>query len=256
MSYPRLYSYDIWMTRTFVRESLKALFPSMVNEINTVADPGEYGLENWYCRVVCCFIFMLAVVDDFSGSLGLATLLYKVPSKAENWIKYEVPDWGDKTVVKAIHGWNEINFVKFEVAGMPLHWKITNVFVILLPKLFLWVTLVSAGFHFLMETAPIVDLVVNAMALTFILEIDEMLFQRLGTASTKHIMDNMADIALFDAEADEAHTEADVLHRFRAEERRQPVLLSKWALAVVAPRRLILVLVMTIFFTFKYFYIN
>ena len=42
---------------------------------------------------------------------------------------------------------------------------------ILLPKILLWLALVRSGVHYLMETAGIVDVVVNAMALTFVLQV-------------------------------------------------------------------------------------
>ncbi|CAL1167997.1 unnamed protein product, partial [Cladocopium goreaui] len=90
---PRLYSFDIWTTRLFVRapwqsvqgktmESLKAIFPDKQDDIDErivpwheqfdertfdeikskgtqrvqmphELDPGEYGLESYYCRLLC-----------------------------------------------------------------------------------------------------------------------------------------------------------------------------------------------------------
>merc|ERR1719476_1321373 len=64
LSYPRLYSYDIWSTRSFLRDTLVSLFPEKSNLIKSVADPGEYGMENYYIRLACIFIFVLHVADD------------------------------------------------------------------------------------------------------------------------------------------------------------------------------------------------
>eukprot|EP00971_Amphidinium_carterae_P020837 410955-Amphidinium_carterae.1 len=73
---------------------------------------------------------------------------------------------------------------------MPRHWKALNFFLICCPKLILWYGTVHAGFQFLFETAGIDDLavalahlmVVNCVAMTFLLEIDEMIFDRLTAA--------------------------------------------------------------------------
>lgn len=42
-SMPRLYSFPIWSTRVFVRDSLKAVFPEMAERIDQKVDPGERG---------------------------------------------------------------------------------------------------------------------------------------------------------------------------------------------------------------------
>merc|ERR1711966_607662 len=58
LSYPRLYSYHIWSVRTFYKETLDSIFPHRGEDILKVADPGEYGIENYWCRAACVFIFM------------------------------------------------------------------------------------------------------------------------------------------------------------------------------------------------------
>ena len=52
-------------------------------------------------------------------------------------------------------------------SAMPSH----EACFILLPKSLLWLGLVRSGVHYLMETAGIVDVIVNAMALTFVLQV-------------------------------------------------------------------------------------
>eukprot|EP00439_Symbiodinium_sp_Y106_P074806 s169_g14.t1 len=47
----RLYSFPIWSTRVFVRDSMKAVFPEYAEKIDEQVDPGEYGLENYTCRL-------------------------------------------------------------------------------------------------------------------------------------------------------------------------------------------------------------
>lgn len=236
----RLYDYAIWGTRVFVRDSLKMVFPNREDEIDSTADPGEYGMEYYWCRTACIFIFMMAVVDDLWATMSLANLLVAVPSEAESWITYDVPDWADKERVKALHGYTELDFVKFHVAGMPMGWKVLNFFIVLVPKCAMWVALVCSGVHYLMESAGIMAVVVNAMALTFVLDVDEMIFLRLSTMITKHIMSSLEDMPLFETNTEETETEHEVLERFHIDEvgrgrlRRINLLLPKRLLTIVA----------------------
>jgi hypothetical protein len=247
----RLYNYDIWSARIFVRESLKAMFPDRSEEIHEIADPGEYGLENYWCRMACILIFMMAVVDDLRSTWTLAAVLWNVPTAAEDWIKYEPPDWAeDKEYAKSLHGWSELDLVKFQVAGMPLFWKVINAIIVVLPKCILWSSLVISGVHYLMETAGIVDVVVNAMALTFVLDVDEMVFSRLSTNVTKHIMQNLEDLPLFDISQDENEEEHEVLERYEKEE----VGPGRWRkVAMVMPKRLLMIVGMQVFFMVIYY---
>mmetsp|Transcript_27141 Transcript_27141/g.56313 ORF Transcript_27141/g.56313 Transcript_27141/m.56313 type:complete len:458 (+) Transcript_27141:70-1443(+) len=252
-TFPRLYGFSTWSTRIFVRDALKALFPERSSDIETAADPGEYGLEDYYCRLVCCLIFMMEVVGDLQRSIGLATLLNKLPSREDTWIRYEVPDWGEKEHAKRIHGWTELDLVKFQVAGMPRFWKVVNALVILFPKIYIWSMLVVTGFHFLMETAGIMELVINCMALSFVLGVDEMVFERLATLAAKHMMEKLEDYALFNTREEEQETDAEVMERFQKEEMQRPFLKM---LSLVLPRRLLVILIMMVFFVLKYYYSN
>jgi len=161
---------------------------------------------------------MTAVVDDLFETLSFANLLFHIPSKPETWISYELPDWTDKDTLKERRDKTELDFVKFHTAGMPISWKIINTLLILVPKCALWVALVLAGFHYLMETAGIVDVIVNAMALAFVLEVDELVFERLGDSTTKHIMENLEDFPLFDTMEDEQADDSDILEAYRRNE--------------------------------------
>lgn len=250
-TYPRLYDYDSWATRTFVRDSLMSLFPEKANEIFEKADPGEYGLENYYCRLVCVFIFMMSVVDDLKSCVSLALLLQKSPTADEMWIHYEVPDWGDKDYAKKVRNWGELDLVKFKVAGMPLFWKLVNFFFVLLPKFFIWVTLCNCGFHFLMETSTIVDVIVNSVALKFILDLDGMILDHLATAATRYIIHNLESIELFDRHEHENESEEEAKERFFREERE----VSGFNLYnLLFPKRLALIISLTLAFVFLYYF--
>mmetsp|Transcript_104254 Transcript_104254/g.270240 ORF Transcript_104254/g.270240 Transcript_104254/m.270240 type:complete len:463 (+) Transcript_104254:173-1561(+) len=250
-TFARTYSFSQWSTRMFIRDALRQLFPHKAEDIDVYADPGEWGLEDYYCRLACCFIFVMGVVDDLKGTMGLLTLLTHTPTAGEPWIKYEVPDWEEKEKAKQVHGWTELDLVKYEVAGMPLGWKIMNFVFVFLPKCWIWWTLTSVGFHFLMETAGIVELVVNCMALTFILSIDEMVFEKLATVAAKHIMNSLQDKPLFELPDEENEVDESSLQRFQADEFGH----HRWKLlCLVLPKRLLIILGVLAFFTCRYYY--
>mmetsp|Transcript_1456 Transcript_1456/g.4952 ORF Transcript_1456/g.4952 Transcript_1456/m.4952 type:complete len:473 (-) Transcript_1456:189-1607(-) len=252
---PRLYSYGVWNTRSFVRDSLKLIFPEKAEEIDQKVDPGEYGMENWYCRMVCCFLFMMAVVDDLRASIELGYLLFLIPSEESYWIRYETPEWADKEHAKAVHGWGELDLVKFQIRGMPRKWKILNLMCVLIPKIFLWFVVTSAGFRFLMETAGIVDLVVNAMALTFVLSIDEMIIDRFGTVATKHMMEHLEAWPLFDTDEEDNESMEEAYERHQHEDSKSFCSDIK-LLLLLLPKRLLFVILLLVTFTLKYYVAN
>jgi len=253
-TFSRLYGYDVWSTRSFIRDSLKAVFPHHKDEIDAAADPGEYGLENYYCRLVCCFIFMMGVLSDLRQSLNTLRLLYYIPTQNEPWVRYESPEWGDHRYCKSVHDWRELNLVKFVVAGMPLSWKLVNFLVVFLPKISIWLILVNSGFHFLMETAGIVDVIMNAMALTFILNLDEMVFVTLTTVAVQHMVDNTEDMPLFEESILEDEEEDQILLRYEQDELGRNK--YKSFLNILVPKRLLTCIVLMPVFLFKYYWSN
>merc|ERR1719265_3047964 len=118
----RLYGFKNFALRTYYTDALKAIFPDKSEAIDKFADPGEFGMEDFYCRLVCCFLFMMAVMDDFKSTYNLCFLLVSIPTSNDKWLRYAPPTWGDKQRVKATFGLRELDLVKFGVAGMPLKW--------------------------------------------------------------------------------------------------------------------------------------
>jgi len=247
----RLYSFPIWSTRVFLRDSLKAVFPDMKDQIDQDVDPGEYGLENPYCRMACIFIFMLAVVDDLAATYQLARTLWNVPNRAQPWIAYDVPTWAEKREFKLIKNRTELDLVKFRVAGIPVYWKVLNFIFILFPKLLLWLALVKSGVHYLMETAGIVDTVVNAMALTFVLDVDEMVFHRFTSGLTKHIMSRIEDLPNFDTQDTDNESDKQALDRLLKTDFGRGKL--QRVVVMLIPTRLIMVIALQALFMYDYY---
>merc|ERR1711963_1238204 len=62
-----LYSFDIWNVRKWMKESLVAVIDGTdlakngkKEKAEELFAPGEYGMENYWCRMLACFIFMMA----------------------------------------------------------------------------------------------------------------------------------------------------------------------------------------------------
>jgi len=254
-TYPRLYNFNDWSTRKYVKESLLALFPKMRKEIEHEVDPGEYGVENSFCRYACVFIFSMAVVGDLFSTTNILKVLWKIPTgSAMPWISYEEPCWGpSKAAMKEVTGMTELDLVKFRIGSMPWMWKLVNLIFIVMPKIMIWCCLVSCGFRFLMETSGISDCIINCIALTFILDLDEMIFNRMSTQAAKTIMSKLEDYALYSIEAEEAESVEETLQRCR-KEGQEKSLASK--LSFLIPRRFFMILIVCIVFICKYYYHN
>lgn len=210
----RLYNWQMWSTRMFATDAFRSIFPDRIDDINQNMDPGEYGVESYYLRIISCGIFVLGLWPEIRSALDVAFLLYYVPTKAQPWMSYDVPNWHhNKEHMKSVHSWSELDLVTFKVAGMPASWKLVNVFTVLLPKLWLWLLTVDIGMVFLMETSQIPDMIINAVALAFILSIDEILVSALFPSSATYMLENMESFPLFDQSILEDDTDIDAYNK-------------------------------------------
>ncbi|CAE7566707.1 unnamed protein product [Symbiodinium sp. CCMP2592] len=201
----RIYSWSVWSTRIYVRDALKAVFPEKAAEIQELVDPGEYGIESYSCRWLCCALFTATLLGDLVGSRGL--------------------------------------------------WFI-NVFLVVLPKLLLWSLTAQAGITFLMETSTIDDLVVNSVALAFILQIDELLCSELMTETNKAIVDMLEDYELQgyeEANTVEQMKDSELLEEYEEKLKRD---WSWMELANFIPFKLLLVIAFTVLFVELYYWRN
>merc|ERR1711908_182186 len=123
---PRLYDYGSWKTRSFTRDAILALFPDKAKEIYEKVDPGEYGIESYSCRWLCCFIFMMSVMSELFLNIRMLKLFWKVPNQAEPWVELKNDD-GEEL------GW--VYSAEIKVAGMSPPWKIVLLAVVFFPKM-------------------------------------------------------------------------------------------------------------------------
>lgn len=234
-------NFDVWATRVFVRDSLVKLFPAQAEEINRVADPGEYGMESRICRGICMLLFVMAVIKELNSTINLIWMLNVVPSKGQSWVDLNM----DKSV-------DADDRLTFSIAGMPRRWKVINIVIIAIPRFYIWTITVNAGIRFLMETAGIVDLILNSVAMGFILDIDELIMQCLSNDATKHVMETVQDYDLFDkAEILDEHPSGEELDAFETLEAWK--LSDPWFWMQIFPRRLATISLVAIMFYLMYF---
>jgi hypothetical protein len=84
---------------------------------------------------------------------------------------------------------------------MPFRWKLINLCFVVLPKVYIWLLMVDIGTLFLMETAGIEDMIMNAVALSFILSIDELICSGLFSDTSKHMLETIEPLPLFEVAA-------------------------------------------------------
>merc|ERR1719336_1602356 len=83
-----LYNYRLWSLRSYMRDMLMdsvkgTKYEHLTDKFHEVFYPGEYGMENYYCRLLACMIFMIAEVREFFKTCELIMLLWKMPNDSE-----------------------------------------------------------------------------------------------------------------------------------------------------------------------------
>lgn len=181
-----LYSqFNTWDSRVFIRDSLKKVFPEREQFINEHILPGEFGMESPLCRVLCVFLFIMQIVDELHETGQMAKMLWHIPTCNQSWIV--IPT---ETTVQ-VNNKGSLN-TQYRIRGMSFGWKLLNLCIIIVPKFLIWVLLAINGGQFLMETADIQSVILNCIAMNFLLQIDELIASRLCTVAMKDIMGKLS----------------------------------------------------------------
>lgn len=193
----RLYSWPQWADRQFVKESLLALFPHMREAIENKVDPGEWGLEDYWCRLACCFVFVMMVNVELLSIFRMLKLFWVVPSVPQSWVRYggdltpgHIPTMAD---------------IELRVAGIPFGWKMSYLLLIVIPRVIMCKFVCECGITFLMESAGITEVIVNALALGFVLGIGNMIVMDFTVRAAKDVMVELTDYDNHLEEEEEMH---------------------------------------------------
>mmetsp|Transcript_73281 Transcript_73281/g.184617 ORF Transcript_73281/g.184617 Transcript_73281/m.184617 type:complete len:443 (-) Transcript_73281:43-1371(-) len=246
----RTYPFDQWITRVFVRDSLKTIFPDRAEDIDEKVDPGEYALESHFARWACCFIFMMVTMGEFLLIKNMAQLLYRVPTNDDSWIEATNVDAEEEEACRK--SW--IGFVDIKIAGMPRRWKVIYSLFVLAPKILLWHLCCQVGIGFLMETSTIADLIVNAVAMAFVLNLDEMICSTLMSESTRQLLALCESFPLFDRSLEQSMGDEEILQKFGKEQQFKNMT-CRYCLKMM-PFKLVMCVIFTLLYSGDYYYRN
>lgn len=243
-THTRMYGYTQWAIQKFVKEAFVQMHPDRLEDINTKIDPGEYGLESYRCRLMCLALFIASVVPEITAVYSLARLLWHIPHDEDtDWVRVHPvesnhaagrsrhPEKG--TILKDTdHG--QDSEVQYRVAGMPIAWKIVNMCFILFPKAAVLHFTLREGTILLMDTNAIMDMILGAMSLTFVLSIPSLFFVVFSSLPVKEIMKELEDYKPFSRHETPEATLCFILRTF-------------------FPYRFCMIVVVTVFYKYGYY---
>lgn len=148
----------------------------------------------------------------------MAKLLIYTPSKNESWVEFKSDTDFDHSKPTKRKDW--LDEVTVKVAGMGYGWKTFNAFFVLLPKAFLACYTAKAGVNFLMETAGVDDIIVNSVALSFLLSLDELITSALMSLEARTLLLKCESRPILHGEEEEEMmSDEQVLERFYNQQR-------------------------------------
>jgi len=196
----RIYGFTQWTIQNFVRNAFLAINPKDHDFIAKKIDPGEYGIESMGCRFLCIALFVMSVIEELQLCWNLARLIYSLPSDTElNWVQFSrrgpskasmaqtdaqeplADESPSTTTGKSPH-------YRYRIAGMPIGWKVFNACFMLAPKCVIMHYVLREGTVMLMDTAAIMDMILGAMSMSFLLNVDETIYVIFASTPAKHIM--------------------------------------------------------------------
>lgn len=238
----RLRNWVTFSNRNFARDSMKALFPDRESDIHDKVDPGEYGVESYHCRWICCFIFVMSVMAELIMNYKMLKLIvWATRTGSEPWI--DLRDGDDEL------DWLQSGRIR--LAGMSIGWKFVNLVVVWIPKVLLWKLTAEAGIVFLMETSTISEIIINSVALTFVLRVDEMFFE-LMSDSIRCMLTIHEEIKDYDEFHEESMSEADIMEKHCEKQRLRYWSIKDWI--TLLPFGLVSVSGLTVVFICQYYY--
>jgi len=150
--------------------------------INEKVDPGEYGIENYWCRLSAVALFIMSMVPEIEHVFRYLRFFWEIPTASQSWIQYS----GEKD------GKEPWDRVKFQVAGIPLVWKLFYLVILIIPRIMICHFVLQEGVQLLMETSGITDSVLSAVSMTFVADIGGMIFSCMAPRPVPPIMQHLA----------------------------------------------------------------
>jgi hypothetical protein len=168
------------------------------------------------CRRLCVVAFVIFLFKEVRQSWEMLRLLLKLPGQHEPWVvvvdqlEENAKVNHDKTQVPEIEVERKAH-VKWQINGMDRNWKILSFCTLIVPKMLLCFLLLWYGSEWLMNTYDHGELILNAVALVFVLDLDEAVFFATSDSDTCFYMDNL-DPWRDTSEDEEGRDEAKAAH--------------------------------------------
>lgn len=133
-------------------------------------------------RGICVLIYTGYCIADFGETLKMFLFVYQFPKQKEDDHKY--------LQYKVVAGENQYNM------GMSTCYKWFVYLFILFPKVCIASALLSYGTGFVVNTDEESDLILNALALGFVLDIDEMIYGYFLTFNMQNLIETLPPIQI------------------------------------------------------------
>eukprot|EP01083_Nonionella_stella_P289140 984028_1 len=155
------------------------------------------GKKNWdncteinrfFLFVLSIFLFCVKTTADIFESLKLVLYLYDFPQANDRFEILKVQIHAD--------GSSKMSF------GMQRHLKLLLFLLVLAPKLAIAMCLFVFGSYFLITAEQEADLILNAVALAFVTEADELLYQAFVSNSVQKVIEDLPGIDVKDHRTD------------------------------------------------------
>lgn len=147
-----------------------------------------------FLRKICVLVFTIQMFKDARQTYEMAMLMLAIPSKAGQWLV--VLTETEEHIIKLADGTKRLvakedSHMEWQIDGMLPRWKIFNFVFLILPKALIWIALLVFGSFWLLNTWIRSELILNAVALVFVLDLDEAVFAAISTADTQQYMDKL-----------------------------------------------------------------
>lgn len=178
--------FDTWSTRMFFRDSLLAIFNAtehrnLTHAVQRNVDPGEYGLENAVCRWVCVFILGAQCQIEINEMLNVSLIIRRVPTRSDSWLVHRGSSDGEPCS-------KDIGDVSFRIAGIPLGWKICFIVLVVGSRAYATLRTMALGTEMMMWTGSVEEMILNSLALTFILGLNDSVFKALSSRASHELL--------------------------------------------------------------------
>jgi len=144
-------------------------------------------------RKLCVIAFVLWLFKDLRQTYEIAMLILKLPNQAGKWMVMKMVTESSMVQLdkKGFLEHEDEAEIEWQIDAMELQWKIITSVFIIIPKFMVAVALCYYGSVWLLNTTERSDLILNAVALVFVLELDEAVFAAVMSSDTQTKMDNL-----------------------------------------------------------------